>query len=579
MNCFKTPALIVFITIFSISLDFVFSQTTSTFHKCVLDMNISSSSSGEACKTLDSNWDDFLTHPCCGLPFNRYLRALAHWTNQTRLIFLNSTQQSDCLTSMNNSSSDDFSCGIEKLTSGAGGCSDYSDIDVVNKLGSRLKSLRDDCSLMDSEGGLSKGCNQCLRTWRAIASSSKNDSMKLEDNICRFSMLILLTSQRVSDDSWIDKIFHCLGDNSLPSAYSADEGGSETRHRTKFKRDLWILIGGVAGMVVMIIVALWILLKRKTEVKPSSGRYISDESYSDESSYRRLSLKEIYSATDNLSMSNFIGQGIAGKVYKGILADRQHVAIKHIIKDEQMESFVREVTSLSHIKHPNLVSLLGHYDGPNECFLVYELCHNGNLSEWLFGKSKYLSWRRRLEIALDCARGLLFLHSYPQGSIVHRDIKPANILLSASFEAKLSDFGLSKIISIGHSYASSEVRGTFGYVDPEYQKNRHVNSYGDVYSFGIVLLQLLSGQRVINLDLKNPMPLSKMAKNLTKGGNIKEFADPKLEGKFSIEAFEILLKLALTSIGLKQQRPSMEQVVIKLEEALDLSTRVESVHP
>lgn len=89
-------------------------------------------------------------------------------------------------------------------------------------------------------------------------------------------------------------------------------------------------------------------------------------------------------------------------------------------------------------------------------------------------------------------------------------LQPANILLSASFEAKLSDFGLSKIISIGHSYASSEVRGTYGYVDPEYQKNRHVNSYGDVYSFGIVLLQLLSGQRVINLDLKNPMPLSKM---------------------------------------------------------------------
>lgn len=138
---------------------------------------------------------------------------------------------------------------------------------------------------------------------------------------------------------------------------------------------------------------------------------ISDESYSEESSYRRLSLKEIYSATDNLSMSNFIGQGIAGKsrsnivvvefilvtcihqiwscftgkVYKGILAGRQHVAIKHIIKDEQMETFVREVTSLSHIKHPNLVSLLGHYDAPNECFLVYELCHNGNLSEWLFG--------------------------------------------------------------------------------------------------------------------------------------------------------------------------------------------------
>lgn len=577
MNCFKAPLLIMFIMVFSISFDLVFSQTNSSFNKCVLDFNISSSSSRDSCTTLDNNWDGFLTHPCCVLPFNIYLRALARWTNQTRLIFLNSIQQMDCLTLMNNNSTDIFSCGIEKLTSGAGGCSDYSEIDVLNEIGSRLNSLRDDCRLMDSEGGLTKGCNKCLKTWREIAYTSKNDSMKLEDDICRFSMLILLTSQRVADESWIDKIFHCLGDNSLPLASSADESGNETIRSTKFKTDLSILIVGVVGMVLVVIVALWIYVKRKAEVKPSSERY--NESYSEESSYRRLSLKEIYSATDSLSMSNFIGQGIAGKVYKGILADRQHVAIKHIIKDEQMETFVREVTSLSHIKHPNLVSLLGHYDAPNECFLVYELCHNGNLSEWLFGKSKYLSWRRRLEIALDCARGLLFLHSYPQGSIVHRDIKPANILLSASFEAKLSDFGLSKIISIGHSYASSEVRGTYGYVDPEYQKNRHVNSYGDVYSFGIVLLQLLSGQRVINLDLKNPMPLSKMAKNLTKGGNIKEFADLKLEGKFSMEAFELVLKLALTSIGLKQQRPSMEQVVVKLEEALDLSTRVESVHP
>ncbi|KAM3203605.1 putative LRR receptor-like serine/threonine-protein kinase [Capsicum annuum] len=429
---------------------------------------------------------------------------------------------------------------------------------------------------MDSGGGgLTKGCNKCLRTWREIA---KNDTTELEDDICRFSMLILLTSQRVSDESWVDKIFHCLGDNSLPLAF-ADECGNETRRRTKFKTDLWILIGGVVGMVLVIIVALWILSKRKVEVKPSNGRYISDEFYSEESTYRRLSLKEIYSATDNLSMSNFIGQGLAGKVYKGILADRKHVAVKHIIKDEQMETFVREVTSLWHIKHPNLVSLLGHYDGPNECFLVYELRHNGNISEWLFGKSKYHLWRRGLEIALDCARGLLFLHSLPEGSIVHRDIKPANILLSASFEAKLSDFGLSKIISIGHSYASSEVRGTFGYVDPEYHKNRHVNTYGDVYSFGIVLLQLLSGQRVINVDLKKPMPLNKMAKNLTKGGNIKKIADPKLEGKFSMVAFELVFKLALSSIGLKKQTPSMEQVVIKLEEALDLSTRIESVHP
>nr|XP_016434830.1 PREDICTED: uncharacterized protein LOC107761162 [Nicotiana tabacum] len=214
---------------------------------------------------------------------------------------------------MKNTSSDTFSCGIEKLTSGVGGYSNYSNIVVVNELGNRLKNLRDDCSLMDSDGGLTKGSNQCLRTWGSLASQSKNNLMKVEADICRFSMLILLTSQRISDESWINEIFHCLGDNSLPLVSSRDETGSETRHRTKFKRDLGILIGGIVGLVVIIIIGVWILLKRKNEVKPSSGRYISDGSYSEESSYRKLSLKEIYFATDNLSMSNFIGQGIAGK--------------------------------------------------------------------------------------------------------------------------------------------------------------------------------------------------------------------------------------------------------------------------
>nr|GMD15085.1 probable receptor-like protein kinase At5g18500 [Ipomoea batatas] len=252
---------------------------------------------------------------------------------------------------------------------------------------------------------------------------------------------------------------------------------------------------------------------------------ISMHSFSEEPSSLNISLKEIYSATNNLSASHFIGQGIAGKVYKGVLSNGQHVAIKHIIKDGQMETFVREVTSLSHIRHPNLVALLGHYDGQNECFLIYELCHNGNLSEWLFDKNKVLSWTQRLEIAIDCARGLLYLHTFPEGCIVHRDIKPTNILISANFQGKLSDFGLSKVIDLGNSYASSE------------------------------------------------------AKNLTKGKNIKEFADPKFGGEYPEGAFELVFKLALSCTGLKQQRPSMDKVVATLENALHFSTRDKSLDP
>lgn len=182
--------------------------------------------------------------------------------------------------------------------------------------------------------------------------------------------------------------------------------------------------------------------------------------------------------------------------------------------------------------------------------------------------------------------------------------QPTNILISANFEGKLSDFGLSKVMDVGQSFVSSEVRGTFGYVDPEYRRNRHVNASGDVYSFGIVLLQLLSGQRVINLNMNRPMPLGRrvrinafikfskvifpmitcrmnvlstsQAKLLTKGGNIAEFADQKLNEEYSAEAFDLVLKLALSCTGLKQQRPSMEQVVSRLEQALDMSTEGKS---
>ncbi|MCL7033350.1 hypothetical protein MKW94_000154 [Papaver nudicaule] len=214
---------------------------------------------------------------------------------------------------------------------------------------------------------------------------------------------------------------------------------------------------------------------------------------------------EIISATNNLNELNFIGQGTAGKVYKGVLSDGRQIAVKHIVNEANVETFVREVTSLSH------------------------------------GKDKVLSWIQRLEIAIDCARGLWFLHTYLEGSIIHRDIKPTNILLGWKFEARLSDFGLSKVIDVGQSYVSSEVRGTLGYVDPEYQRNSHVNAAGDVYSFGIVLLQLLSGKRVINLNLKRPMALDKMAKFITKGGNIAEFADPtKMNGEYSNEAFNLI---------------------------------------
>ncbi|GMJ13189.1 hypothetical protein HRI_004988100 [Hibiscus trionum] len=541
------------------ALDFAFSDTSAAGN-CILDIK-------KETNCVSGNWAGFIDGGCCGGAFEEYLHALGRRANLTKAIYLNATQQNNCLTAMESFEKDVYSCGIQKLTSGAGGCSDYTVADVIDKMGDRFRNLQEDCKVLGTGQGSDQSCHTCLRSWETINGSSDNKQEPSGDaDVCRFAALVSMISNRVDDENWVLAAFQCLGER----AYSLDEHGSTASHNIH-KKGLWVLIGGLAGALTIVAISAWICYRKRKEPILPARKNESDESISNHSCSLKISVKEVHSATNNFNASNFIGQGIAGKVYKGLLSNGQYVAVKHIINDGQMETFVREVRSLSHIKHPNLVALVGYCDNKDECFLVYELCHHGNLSEWLYGKDKVLSWMQRLKIAIDSARGLWFLHTYPEGCIVHRDIKPTNILINDKFQAKLADFGLSKVMDIGQSHVSSEVRGTFGYVDPEYRRNRHVNASGDVYSFGMVLLQLLSGQRVLNLNLHTPLPLSKMARKLTRDGDISKFADPKLNGEYSLEAFDIVFKLALSCIGIKQERPSMEQVVVKLHKALHVS--------
>ncbi|KAK2636444.1 hypothetical protein Ddye_031236 [Dipteronia dyeriana] len=540
----------VYVLIFLTVLNFTLSRTSGT--KCNLDIQLSATNNSNC---GSGSWGGFINNSnCCTSSFDDYLYALGRRANLTGDIFLNATEQKSCLMSMKEFKSNVLGCGIEKLTAGAGGCSDYTVEDTFSKLGDRLKTLDEDCKGLSSFGRSDQACIACLRRWEEIGGSSDDEveNVKAEADVCRYAVLVTLTGSRIDNAKWVQAVFDCLRQQPLVIG-------------------LVILVGSIVGISSILLIAALILFKKGTKNSLSTGKDAFHESLSDESSYLKITIKEVYLATNNLSTSNFIGQGVAGKVYKGKISNGQHVAVKHITDDGYVETFVREVRSLSHVQHPNLVALLGHCEDNDDCFLVYELCHNGNLSEWLYSKDRVLSWIQRLEIAIDCARGLWFLHTYPEGLIVHRDIKPTNILIDADFQAKLSDFGLSKVMDIGQSCVISEVRGTFGYVDPEYRRNHHVSASGDVYSFGIVLLQLLSGQRVINLNIDKPMPLDKMAKFLMRGGDIAEFADPKLNGEYSFEAFDFVLKLALSCAELKQQRPSMGQVVLNLEKALDIS--------
>ncbi|KAI3699792.1 hypothetical protein L2E82_44334 [Cichorium intybus] len=498
----------------------------------------------------EGTWDDFLRDKCCKPPFNSYLDALAVRANQTGKIYLNSTEQTSCLKKMKDNVIDVFTCGIDKLTAGINGCSQFSVQDVFNRLGDEIVGLSASCGSLGGGGGYrNRSCGDCVKSWEAINGVIPGDS---DADLCRFAVLTALTGSRIDDLTWKENVYRCLGGQVIRKGST--------------------IIGIMSAISALVVIGVYIMARRWHAMHAGAKDDGTKRDLPKRSRYLEVPIKEILYATNNLDYANYIGEGTAGKVYRGILSNKQHIAVKHIIDDGFMETFLREVRNLALVRHPNLVALLGYCDNEDECFLIYELCTNGNLSEWLFGKNnEVLSWTKRLEIAIDCARGLWFLHTYSEGCIVHRDIKPTNILLGPNCEAKLSDFGLSKVIDIGKTYASSEVRGTFGYVDPEYQTDSQVNSAGDVYSFGIVLLQILSGRRVINMKASKPMPLEKMAKSLTRGGSIIGFADPKLDGNYSAEAFELTFQLALSCTGHKIERPTMGQVVERLEEAHEIS--------
>eukprot|EP00250_Pteridium_aquilinum_P008390 c17908_g1_i1 orf=1-1629(-) len=198
-------------------------------------------------------------------------------------------------------------------------------------------------------------------------------------------------------------------------------------------------------------------------------------------------LKELMKATNNFSEALVIGEGSAGTVYLGNLPSGKLVAVKRILKEKKVETFNKEVELLARIRHPNLTALLGYCQTKFVHLLVYELMGNGDLGRKLLDpNTQALTWDQRVKIAIDCAKGLTYLHEFPQGPIIHRDIKPSNILLSESLEAKLSDFGLSKVLEFEASHVSTEIKGTTGYLDPEYLILGQLTEASDVYSFGVV---------------------------------------------------------------------------------------------
>ncbi|KAF8108311.1 hypothetical protein N665_0111s0024 [Sinapis alba] len=293
----------------------------------------------------------------------------------------------------------------------------------------------------------------------------------------------------------------------------------------------------------------------------------------------RYPLVLIKEATDDFSDSLVIGVGGFGKVYKGVLRDKTEIAVKRAApKSRQgLAEFKTEIEMLSQFRHRHLVSLIGYCDENSEMIIVYEYMEKGTLKDHLYdSENQRLSWRQRLEICVGAARGLHYLHTGSARAIIHRDVKSANILLDDNFMAKVADFGLSKTgPDLDQTHVSTAVKGSFGYLDPEYLTRQQLTEKSDVYSFGVVMLEVICGRPVIDPSLpREKVNLIEWAMKLVKKGKIEEIIDPFLDGKVKLE--EVNKYCELTEKCLAQngvERPTMGDLLWNLEFMLQVQAK------
>ncbi|WVZ69338.1 hypothetical protein U9M48_018138 [Paspalum notatum var. saurae] len=285
------------------------------------------------------------------------------------------------------------------------------------------------------------------------------------------------------------------------------------------------------------------------------------------SQFRRFTYHELVEATGKFKEE--LGKGGSGTVYRGILGDKKIVAIKKL-KDVRQgeEEFWAEVTLIGRINHINLVRMWGFCSEGKHRLLVYEYVENESLDKYLFSNRRnetVLSWSQRFKIALGTARGLAYLHHECLEWVVHCDVKPENILLTRDFEAKIADFGLSKLSKRDSvSFNVTHMRGTMGYMAPEWALNLPINAKVDVYSYGVVLLEIVTGSRVsseITIEEIDFMQFVQEVKQMLARGGELDMVDARLKGHFNHEQATVMVKIAVSCLEERSKRPTMDQIV------------------
>ncbi|KAJ8753942.1 hypothetical protein K2173_000196 [Erythroxylum novogranatense] len=362
--------------------------------------------------------------------------------------------------------------------------------------------------------------------------------------------------------------------------------GVEIR-KSNISKGVWaaIILGAIACAIAASAVTTLVLVRRHARyLHKFSRRHMSSKASMKIEGIKAFTFKEMAMATDNFNSSSQVGQGGYGKVYRGILADKTVVAIKRAEEGslQGQKEFLTEIKLLSRLHHRNLVSLIGYCDEEEEQMLVYEFMPNGTLRDWLADKAtENLKFVMRLNVALGSAKGILYLHTEAQPPVFHRDIKASNILLDSKLTAKVADFGLSRLAPVlddqGNlpNHISTVVKGTPGYVDPEYFLTHKLTDKSDVYSLGIVFLELLTGMRPISHG-KN---IVREVKTAHEAGMMFSIVDSRM-GSYPAECVERFVGLAIMCCqDVTEKRPSMAEVVRELENILKMMPEEEdSMH-
>lgn len=361
------------------------------------------------------------------------------------------------------------------------------------------------------------------------------------------------------------------------------------------KNYIWIIVGSVGGVVVLISVSVVVILccLKSRKAKPvENSKWPRMSVYAGSTQSRttvrspiggttpdmNLGLKipfaEILHATNKFDPKFIIGEGGFGKVYKGTLHNGVKVAVKRSEAGhgQGLMEFQTEITLLSKIRHQHLVSLIGYCDERYEMILVYEFMEKGTLREHLYSSNEdldksssrsELSWDQRLQICIGAANGLQYLHAGLNEPIIHRDIKSTNILLDEHYVAKVADFGLSKSGPPEETHIVTDVKGSFGYLDPEYMKSMQLTQKSDVYSFGVVLLEVLCARPAVDSLLpRNQINLAEWGLSRLKENQLEKIIDPFLAGKInpnSLRKFGETAEKCLQENG--TDRPNMMDVL------------------